>query len=190
MVFTLVAAMLFLWPGIAAAGMSIYLGVQSGSHSSTHFGIDVSHGWHGKHGRHYYRHYGFGKPLHFRGQRHGHGYRPYYRPHYSYSYRYYYGYPRYYHYGRIYQVGHAGYGYLQTDITPEHAEVYIDGRYYGTAAEFNGSGRYEDMAEGRIALTPGIHRVELRAPGYEDYTKNVEVSSDRTIVIIHDLERY
>ena len=197
--FTLVVAMLFLSPNPAAAGVGLHLGIQSGSHSSTHFGINISHGgYYGNHyygrsghyGRHSYRHYGHQNHSYYGYGRHKYGYgkRHYYRPHSSYSYRYYYGYPRYNPYGYSYQVRHAGYGYVQTDVTPGHAEVYINGKYYGTAAEFNGSERYEDSTEGKIALTPGSYRVELRAAGYENHTYKVEVLQERTIVIVHDLD--
>lgn len=75
-------------------------------------------------------------------------------------------------------------------MTPGHAEVYINGKYYGTAVEFNGSEGYEDRAEGRIALTPGTYKLELRAAGYESYIYSVNVSPGETSVIIHDLDRY
>jgi hypothetical protein len=58
------------------------------------------------------------------------------------------------------QPGQASGGGVSFEITPGTAEVYVDGAYVGTASTFGPSSQ-------PLSLTPGRHRVEVRAPGYE-----------------------
>jgi hypothetical protein len=61
------------------------------------------------------------------------------------------------------------YGYLRLLVQPAAAEVYVDGYYVGTAAEFNTS------SSGR-PLEPGPHRVEIRADGFQPALFDVRIS--------------
>jgi hypothetical protein len=72
------------------------------------------------------------------------------------------------------------YGYLQLQVMPATAEVLVDGYYVGSVDDVR------RMGTGR-ALEPGPHRVELRAPGYENVTFDVRVVPDETIVYRRDL---
>lgn len=51
------------------------------------------------------------------------------------------------------------YGGVSFQITPDDAEVWVDGGYAGRANEFGPNVQ-------PLTLTPGMHRVELRAPGF------------------------
>jgi len=66
---------------------------------------------------------------------------------------------------RYMREGDAPEGYLRLDVQPESAQVFVDGLYAGTVADFRRSGG------GR--LDSGPHRIELRADGYD--TQSVEL---------------
>jgi hypothetical protein len=57
-------------------------------------------------------------------------------------------------------------GVIDTDISPEEARVYLDGRYIGTADDFDG---YPDY----LYLRPGHYRIEFRLEGYETLVRDV-----------------
>ena len=57
-------------------------------------------------------------------------------------------------------------GVIDTDISPEEARVYLDGRYIGTADDFDG---YPDY----LYLRPGHYRIEFRLEGYEPLVREV-----------------
>lgn len=59
------------------------------------------------------------------------------------------------------------YAVIDTDISPEEAEVYLDGRYIGTADDFDGNPDY-------LYLQPGRYRIEFRLDGYQTLTKQIE----------------
>lgn len=56
---------------------------------------------------------------------------------------------------------------IDTDVSPEEAQVYLDGRYIGTADDFDG---YPDY----LYLKPGRYRIEFRLEGYETLTRQIE----------------
>ncbi len=58
-------------------------------------------------------------------------------------------------------------GVIDTDISPEEARVYLDGRYIGAADDFDG---YPDY----LYLKPGRYRVEFRLEGYETLVREVD----------------
>lgn len=66
-------------------------------------------------------------------------------------------------------------GYLRLEAQPEDAEVYVDGVYAGTAADFG-------AAAGR-RLQPGLHRIELRADGYESVVLDVRITAGATTTL-------
>jgi hypothetical protein len=115
-----------------------------------------------------------------RGGFHG-GFRSGFRPYYGYyggpywAYRWgWYGWPAYYGYYGYYRgpagfVG-ANWASVKTDVDPEDARVYLDGKYIGTADDFDG---WPD----KLYLRPGHYRLEFRLSGYEP--KVVEVNARR-----------
>lgn len=81
-------------------------------------------------------------------------------------------YPPYYGYGGYYRP--YGYDYpsaewarIDTDVDPEEARVYLDGRYIGIADDFDG---WPD----RLYLKPGRYRLEFRLEGYEPLVVEVD----------------
>ena len=121
----------------------------------------------------------------------------YYRPGFSldfysgYPYGYYYGRPwgyPYYSYGRPYAYPSYEYGIgaraaaggVRIDVQQKGAEVYVDGYYAGTVADFDGTFQSLD-------LEPGAHHIELRAQGYETATFDVNIAAGRTITYRSEL---
>jgi hypothetical protein len=111
-----------------------------------------------------------------------------YGPGYSGSYGGYYdpwygGYPTY------YPQGGGGYGTYQDDegllrlkIKPREAEVYVDGAFVGVVDQFDGAFQ-------RLHIESGVHRVEIRAPGYEPLVIDVRISADRLTTYQGELKR-
>jgi hypothetical protein len=93
-------------------------------------------------------------------------------------YRYGYPYPPYY-----YPAPTPGYetdieaeaaGSVRIDIPQTDATIDVDGFYVGLAEDFNGDHE-------QLNLTPGPHHLEIRAPGYQTATFDVNVQSGKTI---------
>jgi hypothetical protein len=82
------------------------------------------------------------------------GYYGYYGPGYGYGY------------DRVYGPA-SQYAVIDTDISPEEAQVYLDGRYIGTADDFDGNPDY-------LYLQPGRYRIEFRLEGFETLTRQIE----------------
>jgi hypothetical protein len=99
-------------------------------------------------------------------------YGPYYDPWYDpwYGPGYYYP-PRYY---------YPEDGFLQTTIEPDTAEVWVDGKYFGVARDFDG-------ATGSLKLWPGEHQAEFRMPGYKTYTVDFAIRPGSTTAVDYDL---
>jgi hypothetical protein len=103
------------------------------------------------------------------------------RPYVGFGWGYYPGYP-YYGYGP-----YPGYGYgyspisrewavVDTDVSPEDAEVYLDGKFIGLADDFDG---YPDY----LYLKRGRYRLEFRLEGFEPRTIEVEARPGRKLDI-------
>jgi hypothetical protein len=56
---------------------------------------------------------------------------------------------------------------VKTDVSPEEARVYLDGRYIGTADDFDG---YPDF----LYLQPGKYQLEFRLEGFESQTVPIQ----------------
>ena len=69
-------------------------------------------------------------------------------------------------------VGAAG--GLSFEISPPEAEVYVDGQYIGMVGQFTPS-------EPPLALAPGRHHVEIRAPGFEVIAFDVDILPGQVI---------
>lgn len=81
-----------------------------------------------------------------------------------------YGYPGYYPGGSGYYGPRSRWAVIDTDISPEEALVYLDGRYIGTADDFDG---YPDY----LYLGPGHYRIEFRLQGFQTLVKEVDAQS-------------
>lgn len=94
---------------------------------------------------------------------------PWYWPYYpSYPHGYYPGYPPY----------PEGYyaaptiGYIKTDVQPDEAEVYVDGKKVGIADDYDGWPSY-------LKITPGKHQLIFKLQGYDDLTLDLDVAAGR-----------
>jgi hypothetical protein len=63
-------------------------------------------------------------------------------------------------------------GYLRLDVEPGSAQVFVDGLYAGTVADFRGSGQ---------ALDAGPHRIEIRADGFENQSVELRIRANDTL---------
>jgi PEGA domain-containing protein len=59
-------------------------------------------------------------------------------------------------------------GWLSFDITPTYADVYVDGQYVGTVADFGPTTQ-------PLSLAPGRHYVSIRAAGFAPMVFDVDV---------------
>ena len=67
----------------------------------------------------------------------------------------------------------SSWGFLKADVTPGDATLYIDGRAVGSANQFVGPDQY-------AALSPGLHRVEVRKSGFKPARVVVEIAASQT----------
>jgi hypothetical protein len=78
-------------------------------------------------------------------------------------------------------VGAAG--GLSFEISPAEAGVYVDGQYVGTVDQFSPD-------QPPLALSPGRHHVEIRAPGFEIISFDVDILPGQVIPYRGDLRRF
>lgn len=139
-----------------------------------------SSSWHDHHGRHhgsYYGRYGWW------------GYRDpyYYWPWWWGGGPYYYYPPYYYEPGYRYGSGY-GYGYdrdsgaLDLDVSPERAEVYVDGQRVGRADDFDGFPTY-------LWLPKGTYDVVIYLPGFETISRQYSVYAGVVIDVEDTMQR-
>jgi hypothetical protein len=139
-----------------------------GSHGGYHGG-----GWHGGHGGHgyyYYPGWGWYYPGWWWGWGWGAGWgwAPYY-------------------YGAYYYAPHyagpaAAWGVISTDVEPEEARVMLEGRYIGTADDFDG---FPDF----LYLQPGQYHVEFSLEGYESQAVEIEAKAGVKISLKNKLKK-
>ena len=103
----------------------------------------------------------------------------YYGPYYGPPYGYYPYYPYYGYYPPAYY--YPANGFVQTAVTPEAAEVWVDGSYSGHAGDFNSQGNL-------LSVTPGTHDMQFRMPGYRTYYVSATVYPESTTVVEYNLE--
>jgi hypothetical protein len=72
-------------------------------------------------------------------------------------------------------------GYLRTRIDPHEAGVFVNGKYYGTAAMF---GHRERM----IKLVPGAYKVEVKDPRYKTLVVQAKIEAGKTSTIRESME--
>jgi hypothetical protein len=75
----------------------------------------------------------------------------------------------------------ADVGQLRTRIDPHVAGVFVNGKYYGTAAMY---GHRERM----IALAPGSYKVELKDPRYKTLVANVKIEAGKVSTVRQYME--
>lgn len=125
-------------------------------------------------------------------------YSPYYRRHYPYGYGsfglgFFYYDPYRWHpgassaYGYGYSRPFGGYsvfdiGELRLDVSPRHAQVFVDGYYAGIVDDFDGAFQ-------AIKLAPGDYRIEIVAPGYETLSFDVRITPSQKIRYRGELSR-
>jgi len=92
----------------------------------------------------------------------------YYRPAYHYSY-----------YRPVYRYARYGSAWIKTDVEPDEARVYVDGRLVGTADDFDGFPRM-------LRVSAGTHRLTFRLSGYAPYSVVVRAVPGRVV----DIDRW
>jgi hypothetical protein len=65
-------------------------------------------------------------------------------------------------------------GELRLDVSPRHAQVYVDGYFAGTVDDFDGAFQ-------AIKLAPGAYRIDIVSPGYETLTFDVRITPGQKI---------
>jgi hypothetical protein len=73
-------------------------------------------------------------------------------------------------------------GELRLDVSPRHAQVYVDGYYAGVVDDYDG------VFQG-LKLEPGTYRIEITAPGYETLSFDVRISPEQKIRYEGSLQR-
>jgi len=73
------------------------------------------------------------------------------------------------------------YARVDTDVSPESAEVYLDGTLIGQADDFDGFPDY-------LYLEPGKYVLEFRHPFYETVRKELEVQAGQAISMNDDMK--
>jgi hypothetical protein len=79
------------------------------------------------------------------------------------------------------QPSQANMGGLSFSITPDTAEVWVDGNYFGTVGQFTPESEPLGMPAGR-------HHVELREPGYQVSSFDVDIVAGQVIPYQGELE--
>jgi len=105
-------------------------------------------------------------------------YDPWYDPYYDPFYRPVYPYP--YPYRRYYYVPSTT-GWLWTQVEPNTAEVWVDGKLFGLVRDFDGPVNH-------LQLQAGEHEAQFRLPGYRTYTVGFVISPDDTTTINYGLQ--
>ena len=73
-------------------------------------------------------------------------------------------------------------GVLHLRVKPREAEVYVDGGLVGQVNQF------ESLFH-KLRLEAGVHRVELRAPGYQPLIFNARIVAGETMTYSGTLEK-
>ncbi len=95
------------------------------------------------------------------------------------------GYPGYgygYGYDAAYGYGRPAWARVKTDVNPEEARVYLDGKLIGTADDFDGWPDY-------LYLRRGHYRLEFRLTGYEALTIEVDARPGATIKVDNHMKK-
>jgi len=79
------------------------------------------------------------------------------------------------------QPNQANMGGLSFAITPDSAEVWVDGNYFGTVGQFTAESE-------PLGLPAGRHHIELREPGYQVSSFDVDIMAGQVIPYQGELE--
>ena len=74
-------------------------------------------------------------------------------------------------------------GELRLDVSPRHAQVFVDGYYAGIVDDFDGAFQ-------ALKLESGAHRIDISAPGFETLTFDVRIDPGQDIRYRGTLRRY
>ncbi len=74
-------------------------------------------------------------------------------------------------------------GELRLDVSPRHAQVFVDGYYAGVVDEFDGAFQ-------ALKLSSGGYRIDISAPGYETLTFDVRINPGQDVRYRGALRRY
>ena len=66
------------------------------------------------------------------------------------------------------------YAIVKTDVSPEEAQIFLDGKYIGTADDFDGRPDY-------LYLGPGKYHVEFRLPSYQTFATDLDVTRGQRV---------
>lgn len=81
--------------------------------------------------------------------------------------------------GRSSTYGESG---IRLKIKPADAQVFVDGYFAGEVDEFDGVFQ-------KLSVTPGSHRLEVRATGYQPLSFEVQVDAFQTVTYRGELQR-
>jgi hypothetical protein len=73
--------------------------------------------------------------------------------------------------------------WVKTDVEPDEASVYLDGRYVGTADDYDGFPRM-------LRVSAGTHRLTFRLRGHAPYAVVVRAWPGRVVDVDHWLRSY
>ena len=73
------------------------------------------------------------------------------------------------------------YAIVKTDVSPEEALVFLDGKYIGTADDFDGTPDY-------LYLGAGKYHLEFRLPGYQTFATDLDVSRGQRVRVDQKLK--
>jgi len=76
----------------------------------------------------------------------------------------------------------AAWAVIDTDVSPDEARVYLDGRYIGISDDFDGSPDY-------LYLRRGHYRLEFKLDGYETKTVEIDAQPGRKLQIEEKLHK-
>ena len=80
------------------------------------------------------------------------------------------------------QPGQGNTGGLSFEITPGTAQLFVDGNAVGTVSQFT-------PASQPLGLPAGNHHVEIRAPGYQTMSFDVDIAAGQVIPYQGAMER-
>jgi PEGA domain len=80
------------------------------------------------------------------------------------------------------QQRQANMGGLSFEITPSTAQLFVDGALVGTVGQFTSTTQ-------PLGLVAGRHQIEIRAPGYQTMSLDVDVIAGQVIPYQGALER-
>jgi len=78
-------------------------------------------------------------------------------------------------------VRRGRYAVVKTDVSPEEAQIYLDGKYIGSADDFDGLPDF-------LYLGPGKYQFEARLPNYMTYQTELDVTAGQQIKIEEKLK--